>query len=88
MLCSLLTTPTEELQKDVATTLINEAHISQPACTAIQLALTDLLQAWGIFPAAVAGHSSGEIGAAYAAGIWASSHAWRFHITGACPLSN
>lgn len=58
-----------ELNKDAASSLVNEAHISQPACTAIQLALTDLLRSWNIIPAAVAGHSSGEIGAAYAAGI-------------------
>lgn len=48
---------------------MREAVISQPACTAIQLGLTDLLKSWGIQPAAVTGHSSGEIGAAYAAGI-------------------
>ncbi|EHK96644.1 putative Phthioceranic/hydroxyphthioceranic acid synthase [Glarea lozoyensis 74030] len=59
----------EELLKDAETSLINEAYISQPACTAIQLALVDLLRAWGITPHAVAGHSSGEIGAAYAANI-------------------
>ncbi|TGO87053.1 hypothetical protein BPOR_0254g00030 [Botrytis porri] len=58
-----------ELNKDATSSLINEAHISQPACTAIQLALTDLLRSWNVIPAAVAGHSSGEIGAAYAAGI-------------------
>lgn len=58
-----------ELSRDVTTSLVNEAHISQPACTAIQLALTDLLFSWGVLPTAVAGHSSGEIGAAYAAGI-------------------
>jgi acyl transferase domain-containing protein len=58
-----------ELQRDSTTSLINEAHISQPACTALQLALTDLLRSWGVLPTAVAGHSSGEIGAAYAAGI-------------------
>lgn len=43
--------------------------MSQPACTAIQLALTDLLRSWGVRPSAVTGHSSGEIAAAYAAGI-------------------
>ncbi|TVY82152.1 Reducing polyketide synthase [Lachnellula suecica] len=59
----------DELNKDETTSRINEAHISQPACTAIQLALTDLLRSWGIAPTAVVGHSSGEIGAAYAAGI-------------------
>jgi acyl transferase domain-containing protein/NADPH:quinone reductase-like Zn-dependent oxidoreductase len=59
----------EELRKDEKSTNVNAAHISQPSCTAVQLALTDLLHSWGIRPTAVAGHSSGEIGAAYAAGI-------------------
>ncbi|KAI9653222.1 MAG: Type I Iterative PKS [Bathelium mastoideum] len=59
---------TAELSKDETASCINEAHISQPACTAVQIALTDLLRAWGILPTAVAGHSSGEIGAAYAVG--------------------
>ncbi|KAI0540222.1 hypothetical protein GGR58DRAFT_511879 [Xylaria digitata] len=59
----------EELSKDEKTSDVGAAHISQPACTAIQLALVDLMGSWGIKPTAVAGHSSGEIGAAYAAGI-------------------
>ncbi|KAK3942622.1 polyketide synthase [Diplogelasinospora grovesii] len=59
----------EELSKDAKTSKVNEAHISQPSCTAVQLALVDLFRTWGIKPTAVAGHSSGEIGAAYAAGI-------------------
>lgn len=49
--------------------MVSEAHLSQPSCTAVQLALVDLFRTWGIHPTAVAGHSSGEIGAAYAAGI-------------------
>ncbi|KAI5920277.1 hypothetical protein F4810DRAFT_438322 [Camillea tinctor] len=59
----------EELAKDEKTSAVGAAHLSQPSCTAIQLALTDLVRSWGILPTAVAGHSSGEIGAAYAAGI-------------------
>ncbi|KAL7916863.1 beta-ketoacyl synthase domain-containing protein [Trichoderma velutinum] len=47
---------------------IHEAAISQPLCTALQVALVDLLYASGITFSAVVGHSSGEIGAAYAAG--------------------
>ncbi|RFU23814.1 hypothetical protein B7463_g12524, partial [Scytalidium lignicola] len=46
---------------------VNEARISQPVCTALQVALVDLLDSWGIRPAAVTGHSSGEIAAAYCA---------------------
>ncbi|KAI8939049.1 hypothetical protein NX059_004887 [Plenodomus lindquistii] len=59
----------DELHKDEHDSQVNAAHISQPACTAVQLALTDLLQSWSIKPSAVAGHSSGEIGAAYAADL-------------------
>jgi acyl transferase domain-containing protein/NADPH:quinone reductase-like Zn-dependent oxidoreductase len=59
----------EELGKDEDQTLINAAYLSQPSCTAVQLALVDLLRSWGIRPSAVAGHSSGEIGAAYAANL-------------------
>ncbi|KAF2186885.1 putative polyketide synthase [Zopfia rhizophila CBS 207.26] len=58
----------EELSLDEKTTRVNQAHISQPSCTAIQLALIELLRSWGIVPTAVIGHSSGEIAAAYAAG--------------------
>lgn len=58
----------EELSRDKTTSRVGEAQISQPACVAIQLALTDLLRSWGISPSAVTGHSSGEIGAAYGAG--------------------
>lgn len=58
-----------ELGKEESTTEVNAASISQPSCTAVQLALVDLLQSWGVQPSAVVGHSSGEIGAAYAANL-------------------
>lgn len=48
---------------------ISKAELSQPLCTAVQIALTDLLFACGIKFNTVIGHSSGEIGAAYASGI-------------------
>ncbi|KAL9022847.1 MAG: hypothetical protein Q9180_008540, partial [Flavoplaca navasiana] len=48
---------------------INDAEISQPLCTAVQIALVDLFQSWSIVPAVNIGHSSGEVGAAYAAGL-------------------
>jgi NADPH:quinone reductase-like Zn-dependent oxidoreductase/malonyl CoA-acyl carrier protein transacylase/SAM-dependent methyltransferase len=50
------------------TSRLSEAELSQPCCTALQIALVDLLASWNIRPAAVVGHSSGEIGAAYASG--------------------
>ncbi|OTA87488.1 hypothetical protein M434DRAFT_35325 [Hypoxylon sp. CO27-5] len=48
--------------------LIQTAEVSQAACTAVQIGLVDLLASWSIRPAGVAGHSSGEIAAAYASG--------------------
>lgn len=58
----------EELIKPARTSRIHEAEFSQPLCTALQIALVDTLASVGIKPAAVVGHSSGEIAAAYAAG--------------------
>ncbi|KAE8385188.1 ketoacyl-synt-domain-containing protein [Aspergillus alliaceus] len=57
---------TDELWKSPDQSRLNSAILAQPACTAIQLALVDLLAAWNIYPSAVTGHSSGEIAAAYA----------------------
>ncbi|KAI0417121.1 hypothetical protein F5X98DRAFT_341481 [Xylaria grammica] len=48
---------------------INEADVAQPLCTAIQIALVDILSDWNILPSVSIGHSSGEIAAAYAAGL-------------------
>lgn len=58
-----------ELSKTKETSLLGETLYSQTICTALQLALIDLMGTWGIKPSAVVGHSSGEMGAAYAAGI-------------------
>ncbi|KAL4968148.1 type I polyketide synthase [Aspergillus stella-maris] len=59
----------DELLKPEPKSRINEAELSQPLCTAIQIALVNLLVSTvGISPSAVVGHSSGEIAAAYAAG--------------------
>lgn len=58
----------EELMRDEATTRVNLPRFSQPLCTAIQLAQVQLLRSWGVTPKATVGHSSGEIGAAYASG--------------------
>lgn len=57
-----------ELERDVNTSTIKSPALSQPLCTALQLALIDLLATWDVHPALVVGHSSGEIAAAYCAG--------------------
>lgn len=47
---------------------MGSVHLSQPLCTALQLALVELLASWDVRPTAVTGHSSGEIAAAYTVG--------------------
>ncbi|KAI1382727.1 putative polyketide synthase [Hypoxylon trugodes] len=47
---------------------INDPQLSQPLGTALQLCLVELLKSFCVVPAAVVGHSSGEIAAAYTAG--------------------
>ena len=56
---------------------INLAAYSQPICTAIQVALIELLNHWGVKPAAVVGHSSGEIAAAFCTGAITREAAWK-----------
>lgn len=54
---------------------LDEAEFAQPICTAVQVMLVDILRSMGISFSAVVGHSSGEIGAAYAAGVVTASEA-------------
>ncbi|RYP08719.1 hypothetical protein DL764_001739 [Monosporascus ibericus] len=50
------------------TSQVYKAELSQPLCTAVQVMVVNHLRRWGVQYAAVIGHSSGEIGAAYACG--------------------
>ena len=69
---SSVVSPSWSLEATLAAPMeASDVHLpekSQPVCTALQIALTDLLHEWGVLPQVVIGHSSGEIGAAYAAG--------------------
>ncbi|KAL0937741.1 polyketide synthase (beta-ketoacyl synthase domain-containing protein) [Colletotrichum truncatum] len=56
----------EEIMMDEDKSRISDPRISQPATTAVQVALVDLLRSFNIVPSSVVGHSSGEIAAAYA----------------------
>ena len=65
----------EELLKTPENSRVNLAELSQPLCTALQIAQVNSLSRSGILPAAVVGHSSGEIAAAYAAGALSMAEA-------------
>ncbi|KAF2650360.1 putative polyketide synthase [Lophiostoma macrostomum CBS 122681] len=47
---------------------IQKPELSQPICTALQIALVDMLAEFNIIPTLVIGHSSGEIAGAYTIG--------------------
>ena len=49
---------------------LGDTEVAQPAILAVQMGLLALYESWGIRPDAVIGHSSGEVVAAYAAGIF------------------
>lgn len=54
---------------------INSVGLSQPLCTALQIALVNFLKRCQVLPNAVVGHSSGEIAAAYAVGVLSQAEA-------------
>ncbi|KAI8623712.1 putative hybrid NRPS/PKS enzyme [Xylariaceae sp. FL1651] len=68
---------TEQILAGKETSRLSEAAFSQPLCTAIQVALVDLLRTAGIKFTTVVGHSSGEISAAYAADFLSGEDAIR-----------
>ncbi|KAI5868187.1 fatty acid synthase S-acetyltransferase [Durotheca rogersii] len=65
----------EQLQLPARKSRLSSAELSQPLCTALQIALVDTLKSYGITPSAVVGHSSGEIAGAYAAGALTAKEA-------------
>ena len=65
----------EELQKIGKKSRVHSAEFSQPLCTAIQIALVDMLSDLEIQLDGVVGHSSGEIAGAYAAGALTAEEA-------------
>ncbi|MGJ8516215.1 type I polyketide synthase [Carnimonas bestiolae] len=66
---------------------LDATEVAQPTLFAIQVGLTQLFRAYGIEPAAVVGHSVGEVAAAWACGALSLEQAvavihWRSHYQG------
>ncbi|KAE8394085.1 hypothetical protein BDV23DRAFT_190741 [Aspergillus alliaceus] len=83
----------EEILKDEEVSRLSHPLLSQPICSALQIALVDLLASWGIHPDSVTGHSSGEIAAAYAIGALSMEDAmavayYRGVVVSAPPFAN
>ncbi|MDQ2659526.1 MAG: type I polyketide synthase, partial [Verrucomicrobiota bacterium] len=67
----------EELARPEEDSQMHRTEIVQPAIFAMQVALADLWKSWGVQPAAIMGHSTGEVAAACAAGILSLEEAAR-----------
>lgn len=67
----------EELRKAESQSRVNMTEFSQTICTAVQVALVDLLRQLRVLPKMVVGHSSGEIAGAYCCGAISRQSAWK-----------
>ncbi|MGA7426127.1 MAG: SDR family NAD(P)-dependent oxidoreductase [Rhodoplanes sp.] len=58
----------DQLMADETASHVQETRVGQPAIFALQVGLAALWRSWGVEPAAVLGHSAGEMAASYISG--------------------
>ena len=73
--------PAPEGMERAADLLKNRAALALPAIFSVGYALAHTLQAWGVRPSALIGHSLGEYVAACVAGVWSLPDALRIVAT-------
>jgi acyl transferase domain-containing protein len=59
----------DELSADESASRMAETTVPQPANFALQVGLAELWASLGVVPAAIVGHSAGEVAAAYFCGL-------------------
>ena len=67
----------EQMTVSESDSRMSETQVSQPTNLAIQTGLMALWNHWGIVPNAIVGHSTGEVGACFAAGMYSLEDAVR-----------
>jgi polyketide synthase 12 len=70
----------EQLTTEASSSRLGDTAVAQPALCALQIALASLWRSCGIEPAAVVGHSIGEVAAAQVAGVLSRPDALRIAV--------
>ncbi|KAF7562295.1 hypothetical protein G7046_g1836 [Stylonectria norvegica] len=58
-----------EITEPAENSRINDPDVAQPILVAIEIAIVDLFESWGVVPTVTIGHSAGEYAASYSAGF-------------------